>query len=428
MTITHRIPGLVLTDHEFTVPLDHDKPDGATLTVFAREVVTPSNENKKLPWLLFLQGGPGGESPRPESNSMWLKRALKDYRILLLDQRGTGRSTPVLSQTLAHLSPQEQADYLKLFRSDSIVKDSEFIRKELVGKDQPWSVLGQSYGGFCNLVYLSQFPEGLKEVFFTGGIPPATQPLDEVYRMTYKQVIQNNKIFYNRFPGDVALVQEIAAYLKDNDVRLPTGDRLTPHRFQQLGFDFGMENGYQRVHYLLEQAFVDGPNGKEISYPFLKGFLNRNNFDTNPIFSILHEPIYCEGTAPNWSAQRIRSEYPGFEIKDGHPVYFTGEMIYPWMFDEINELRPIKEAAEILAAFEDWPILHDFSILKKNEVPCAAAVYHNDMYVERKFSLETAERVRGLKLWITNEHEHNALRMHGEVVMDRLIGMVRGDI
>ena len=64
----------------------------------------------------------------------------------------------------------------------------------------------------------------------------------------------------------------------------------------------------------------------------------------------------------------------------------------------------------------------------KNAVPCAAAVYERDMYVDRKFSLETAEHIRGIKLWITDEHEHSALRMHGEKVLDRLIGMVQGEI
>lgn len=428
MPLTHHIPGLVLIDHEFTVPLDYANPKGGTISVFAREVVAPANAARDLPWLLFLQGGPGSESPRPEANAGWLKRALKEYRILLLDQRGTGLSTPVLSQALAHLTPQQQADYLRHFRADSIVKDAELIRPKVCGENTPWSVLGQSYGGFCNLVYLSQAPEGLKEVFFTGGLPPALQPLDEVYRATYQQVLQNNRRFYERFPRDIAIAQEIASYLKVNDVRLSNGDRLSPRRFQQLGFAFGMENGFQTVHYLLEKAFVQTPHGKEIGYPFLKGFLNSHNFDTNPIFSILHEPIYCEGAASRWSAHRIRSEYPEFEIREDQPVYFTGEMIYPWMFDEIGELRPLKEAAEILAAFEDWPALYDFSVLEKNEVPCAAAVYYHDMYVERKFSLDTADHIRGIQLWITNEYEHSALRMHGEAVLDRLIGMVRGEV
>ena len=57
--LTHRIPGLVLMDHEFAVPLDYEKSRGETITVFAREVVAPAKEKEDLPWLVFLQGGPG---------------------------------------------------------------------------------------------------------------------------------------------------------------------------------------------------------------------------------------------------------------------------------------------------------------------------------------------------------------------------------
>ena len=64
-------------------------------------------------------------------------------------------------------------------------------------------------------------------------------------------------------------------------------------------------------------------------------------------------------------------------------VHFTGEMIYPWMFDDYIQLRPLKEAAEILATDDQWSRLYDGATLRANTVPCAAAVYYNDMYVER---------------------------------------------
>ena len=112
MSKTTRIPGLVLIDHRFVVPVDHSKPEGDQITVFAREVAAPGKDKDDLPWMLFLQGGPGFPSPRPESRSGWLKRALQDYRVLLLDQRGTGLSTPINYQTLARLSsPAAQADH-----------------------------------------------------------------------------------------------------------------------------------------------------------------------------------------------------------------------------------------------------------------------------------------------------------------------------
>ena len=96
---THVIPGLVLREHRFTLPLDYANP-GATIEVFAREVIAPGKQEAKQPYLVFLQGGPGSGSPRPMGNSGWIKRALQDYRVLLLDQRGTSLSTPITAQTL----------------------------------------------------------------------------------------------------------------------------------------------------------------------------------------------------------------------------------------------------------------------------------------------------------------------------------------
>ena len=95
MTQTLKIPGLVLTDHVLSVPLDHGRSDGETIEVFARAVAAPDGRDR--PFLVYLQGGPGHEAPRPTgrpSSPAWLERALRDFRVLMLDQRGTGRSTP----------------------------------------------------------------------------------------------------------------------------------------------------------------------------------------------------------------------------------------------------------------------------------------------------------------------------------------------
>lgn len=424
---THQLPGLLLTEHSWRVPLDHASPAGEQISVFAREVVAAGRETDNLPWMVFFQGGPGYAAPRPMDNSGWLKRSVQEYRVLLLDQRGTGRSTPLtLESLLRRGDAQVQAAYLKHFRADAIVQDAEWIRRQLLGEQSQWSVLGQSFGGFCVVHYLSVAPASLKEALITGGLPSVTRPADDVYRATYRRVLEKNRLYYERYPDDVARVQAIVEHLVSHDVRLSGGDRLTPHRFQQLGLAFGASDGFEQVHYLLEEAFAVGGNDDELSYIFLRGFEHSQSYDTNLIFAILHEAIYCQGEASAWSAQRLRSEYPQFEIAAGQPIYFTGEMIYPWMFEEYERLRPLQAVAELLAHDADWPHLYDPAVLAANCVPCVAAVYYNDMYVERQFSEETAQIVRGIKLWITNEYEHNALRADGELLLGRLLTMVRG--
>ena len=84
----------------------------------------------------------------------------------MLDQRGTGRSSPI--GTLPGLTGREQAQRLVHYRADAIVRDAEHIRREL-GIEQ-WSLLGQSFGGLCVMSYLSMAPEGLREAFVTGGL------------------------------------------------------------------------------------------------------------------------------------------------------------------------------------------------------------------------------------------------------------------
>jgi pimeloyl-ACP methyl ester carboxylesterase len=426
--VTHRLPGLVLTDYEFQVPLDHSRPDGEQITLFARLAVAPAKEYADLPWLVYLQGGPGGKSPRPSAPSDWLKRALEEYRVLLLDQRGTGRSAFANHQTLLRRgAARAQAEYLLHFRADAIVRDAEHIRKVVLGPDARWSVLGQSYGGFCALTYLSFAPERLREVFIAGGLPPIDRTADDVYRMTYLRVREQNRRYFERYPGDQERVQAIAAHLVANDLRLPNGDRLTPRRLQMLGLAFGMSDGFERVHYLLDEAFVDSVGGSSLSDTFLYGVMPALSFADRPLFAILQEPIHCQGVGAHWSAERIRAEYPEFTPELGQPISFTGEMIYPWLFEEDGALRPLKEAAEILAQHDDWPSLYDPERLRANTVPCAAVIYADDMYVERAFSEQTARAIRGCRVWLTNQLQHDGLRADGAAVLGRLIGLARGE-
>ena len=101
---SYRQPGTVLTDHTFLVPLDHADPEGDQIEVFGREIVAAESDRADdLPWLVFLQGGPGFAAQRPVGRQPWLDRALDDYRVLLLDQRGTGRSSRISARSLAPL-------------------------------------------------------------------------------------------------------------------------------------------------------------------------------------------------------------------------------------------------------------------------------------------------------------------------------------
>src|SRR5262249_50813161 len=153
----------------------------------------------------------------------WMDRALTDFRVLMLDQRGTGRSTPV--GTLEGRTPAEQGAYLTHFRADAIVRDAEHIRRAL-GVER-WSILGQSFGGFCATTSLSIAPEGLREAFITGGTPPLGVAAEDVYRGTYAWMIERNARHYERYPQDRDRVRALLDRLERDPVGLPSGDLLT---------------------------------------------------------------------------------------------------------------------------------------------------------------------------------------------------------
>jgi pimeloyl-ACP methyl ester carboxylesterase len=408
MAKSTRVRGLVLTEHELEVPLDHERPERGALTVFAREVAADDGPDR--PFLVFLQGGPGSEAPRPTGPQvpLWLERALEDYRVLMFDQRGTGRSSPI--GTLPGLDATEQAEHLALFRADSIVRDAECVRRAL-GVER-WSVLGQSFGGFCALTYLSIAPEALDEALFTGGLPPIARPADDVYRLTYERVRERNRRYYDRYPDDLDRVKALHRRLTEDEVVLPSGDRLTSNMVRTLGMMLGMSDGAERLHYILERPF-DSP-------AFLHDVESAVSFARNPLYAVVHEACYADGVATRWAAQRTMPD----EFASS-PELFTGEMIYPWMFSEFRALQPLQDAAELLAERE-WPRLYDAAQLARNDVRAAAAIYAEDMYVERSLSEETAAAVRGLRPWLTNEFEHDGLRTSGGRVLGRLIDLARG--
>ncbi|MHC8607810.1 alpha/beta fold hydrolase [Paenarthrobacter ureafaciens] len=435
----HEFRGLRTVEHFFTVPLDHGPVEAwaghngreaiageESITVFAREYTSTEHSAEdaaRLPWLLYLQGGPGGRGNRVTSLSGWMKAAAKDFRILMLDQRGTGLSTPIEFQSLARRGNAErQAEYLAHFRADSIVADAEMIRRILGA--EPWTVLGQSFGGFCALTYLSFAPEGLREVLITGGLAPLHGPAERVYRATFRRVAARNAEYFAWYPDDRGRVTRIMRHLADQPEHLASSERLTPERFQMVGSFLGGNTRVDALHYLLEDAFIETATGPRLSEAFLEQVRSLVSRAGNPLYAVLHESIYAQGEATKWAAWRVLEEYPEFEPSADEPL-LTGEMVYPWYFVQDPALVPFQPVAELLASKADWGPLYDVQRLATNTVPVAAAVYQDDIYVDHALSMETASAVRGLQPWVTDAFHHDGIGEDGEGIFRRLLGLVR---
>ncbi|TVY43534.1 Proline iminopeptidase [Lachnellula occidentalis] len=476
---SHLIPGkLKVSELIFEVPKDYTNPERGTIQLFARSVIrqekpatVPSEEDirKKAqkPYFVYLQGGPGFGCPPPQNS--WITNAILDrgYQMLYLDQRGTGLSTPISAATLAlQGDTHRQADYLKLFRADSIVRDCEAVRKTLTAEYpielKKWSVFGQSFGGFCILTYLSFYPQGLREAFTSGGLAPVGKTTDQVYKATFQKVIERNKAYYTvrctlfggshygnrhlwfekwllisrlqKYPEDVETVQSLCFHIKaKGGLALPSGGKLTVRGLLTLGRAFGAHGGLDVVHDLILRCNTDLAQFQFITRPTLSALESALTFDDNVIYAVLHEAIYCQGIASNWSAERVGRKLTQFQwlvgspqsaaaVRDG-PLYFSGEMIFPFLFDIFPELEKLAQVADIIANYTGWPDLYDESQLARNEVPLYSATYIDDMYVDYDLAQDTAKLVKNCKQFITNSMYHDAIRSKTDLVLKELFAL-----
>lgn len=466
---SYYLPGLYVEDHSIDVPLDWRGLEPMMLAIgdslrrgarpapicgapesiklFYRVVCAPENVSRELPLLVYLQGGPGGESPRLSSPTSdgWVAEAIKHFRVILPDQRGCGRSSRVDGRTMERIRiaaeaagrdhAAEQAAFLKRFLAPSIVRDLEYLRCREFG-GAPWVTLGQSYGGFLTLSYLSSYPEGIAASFTCGGIPHIPADADKVYAHTFPRMAAKTEAFYRRYPLDRQRVAALADHLERHRVTLPDASPLTVRRLQSAGSDFGMQPAFERMHNLLDLAFTDddgslpdNPDHLQLHEGFKLAMLARTSSADRPLYWTLQEFIYADGTcAPaRWAAERTWAEHPAFAT-DARPLMFCGEAAFPWMFEEDPALAPFADAVAALMEDTEFDRVYGPARLAANTVPLQAAVYHDDLYVDAGLQLDTLANVGASHAWVTNEFEHDGL--HGSRVFTHLFELARdrGDL
>lgn len=378
----------------------------------------PPYTNKSI--VVYLCGGPGDANPafaNTELNKIILGWG---HPILFLDYRGTGGSTPVTAKTLNERV--NSAEYVSQFRQDSIVADLEAIRLSLSGVK--FTLVGQSFGGWIAMTYVSFLPESLSGVFLTGGVPPIGREPEEVYAALYKRLVRANEEYYARYPEDVVTVKQIAKWLGSPDfapqgLPLTDGQWLTAQGFMTLGRHFGGgKEGQERVHLIVSLMAKDLMTKGLLTDDTLSIFSKAGGagfrLPQRPLYAVLHEAIYCSGTLsapPNWAAQRVGSQQKGanfawarvnpqlimfnLNLDSPDPLYFTGEMIHDFMlFDAGYGMAPFQEAAQSLAQKARWSNLYDVDRLGRNEVAIRALIYPEDLFLDFDLCMATAKMVK----------------------------------
>ncbi len=392
------------------VPLNwNEAADERTIEIFAR--IVGKDDGIQRPYLVFLQGGPGNESPRPSltpHSPSWLKTALERYQVVFYDQRGTGRSTAVNDHLLDHQTPEQVAEYLTHLRADAIVKDCEAIRQKL-GVDT-WDILGQSFGGFTTIHYLSHYADSLDQCFITGGLTAVDRHCDDIYQTTYEQMRVKSELFYDRFPQDRDKMRRAIDLADQGKIILPTGDKITPSRLRSIGHLLGSNDGMMTLHWLLDYD--------PLSNAFAHDLYDLLAFKTrNPLYAVIHESSYADGCITNWSADRTMPQ----SYRDDETL-LTGEHVLKEWFTTDSQLRPWGQVADLIAEVE-WPKLYDAEALRRSNASGAAAVYAHDAFVPLHYSMETASLIPHVRTWITSEHEHNGLRASNGQVLQHLFDL-----
>ena len=401
---------LSIEDHTITVPLDWGHPDdGRTIDVHAAVVTREGGE--KLPYLTFLQGGPGHEGPNafhaPTSPS-WLDAALEHYRVVMLDQRGTGKSTPIGDGDLAR-GTDELVERLTHLRADSIVRDAEALREHL--GVETWSTLGQSFGGFTTLSYLSTDAASLDTVFFTGGLSAVGRTPDEAYALSYDKVRTATQAYYRRFPEHRDAVHRLVEMAGSGDLVLPSGEVVSVSRLRSIGSLLGSNDGWQTLWALLEKD--PGTNAFRYDLAYALPFGGRN-----PLYYVIHESCYADGAATRWAAERVEPD--DFRAD---PTLLTAEHVRREWADTVPAFQPWREVVDAVAEIE-WPRLYDEAAIAASGAKGAAAVYYNDIYVPVEYSMETVALMPGVTPYVTSGHEHSGLR--SEDVLPHLFDIAAG--
>ena len=113
-------------------------------------------------------------------------------------------------------------------------------------------------------------------------------------------------------------------------------------------------------------------------------------------------------------------------VFDEQPELFTGEHIFPWLFEDYGALAPARAVAHELAAHE-WPRLYDPDVLAAQHGPDGGGDLHRGPLRRARASpRQTVASTPNLHGWVTSEYDHNGVRVDGERILGRLIDLVRG--
>ncbi|MFC7565105.1 alpha/beta hydrolase [Actinomadura namibiensis] len=166
---------------KLTVPLDHSRPGGRTITL-ALSRLPATDRAHRIGTMVLNSGGPGESTlGMPLQTRAAMKDVARRYDLIGLDPRFVGRSTPLdcgwpiglwlrsawttrarfdhqvaVQRDLAERCARRHADVLPYANTRDTARDIDLVRRVL--GERRISFLGYSYGSYLGAVYTQMFP------------------------------------------------------------------------------------------------------------------------------------------------------------------------------------------------------------------------------------------------------------------------------
>ena len=178
-----------------SVPEDHRQPDGRRVGLYFAIFPATGGSRESDPVLVLL-GGPGDAASRRLEGLALSHAKLNVTRdLVLVDQRGTGRSSALncflgsdddlqsylnefmpLSSVRDCLTSLSRGADLARYRTVDFVQDLELLRTSL--RVARWNLHGNSYGTRVALQYMARHPTAIRSAVLAAAVPPAlTMPV-----------------------------------------------------------------------------------------------------------------------------------------------------------------------------------------------------------------------------------------------------------
>jgi len=353
------------------VPENYQQADGDKIVVNFAVLPAIDDSEYKAP-LMFLAGGPGQAAVELATGLNRVFREVRKTRdIILVDQRGTGKSSPlscefeavdnVYSALPDALNPQEVKDCVAQFKGDvtqynseNAIRDFDAIRAAL--GHEKLNIYGGSYGTRAGLVFMRMFTESLESVVLDS-VGPIEVPIGmfgQSGARSFNLLIDNcknsescNKAFPNLAAEFQAVKERLAKAPASIDIlhpRLGTPTKLVIDdtkftgnlRFQL----YGME-GRSMVPLVIHQAFLG-------NYQPLVGLMARTEGEQLVYTGLLFN-IVCNEDMPRLSvADKAADANNNFDGKDSQLAW---DMVCPFF----PEYRPSDDFYQSVTA--DIPTL-----------------------------------------------------------------------